>query len=492
MVVALVVFAYLVVLRTRHISETFWLLGDQILYWKIALGSWRDLPLGGGPSSVGGTTLGPAFLWIIWVVRHVVGPWVDNLPHAGGIGICIIQSAADAVLLAALWQRFESVTLALAVTLLVATAPYDMALTATIWNPPVAVALVKVTIALVLSVGSDGSIWWGAAATATALLAVQTHSSAIFVAAPVIVSLTVRDLLAHRPRRAAARACASLAVIVVLEAPFLLDLALHPQKKTNPAVVTSNVAYTLAHPEALRPAAAFRALASACAFLLLRPWTFPWFAALLAASTLVTLFRARHDIVVVSVTVLPFARCGGGVFALAADIRPLLVHDRCSESWRAVPGSKVRVWHGIRAMWDRCGSPETPRADGRGLPDQFLAATAPSSVMPHAYRRDLGKNECERGGERPRIPDRVCLGAAGLRGGCGRREVAALFCAPESARRYGHFDWPRAIVDSRPVRDVAGRSTPQCAADVGAQIPRMKHAPQCPRAIAAHRRGQRA
>src|SRR4051812_15194560 len=213
--VGLVVFAYLVVLRTRHISETFWLLGDQILYWKIALGSWRDLPLGGGPSSVGGTTLGPAFLWIIWAVRHVVGPWVDNLPHAGGIGVSIIQSAADACLLGALWQRVQAVALALPVTVLVATAPYDMALTATIWNPPVAVALVKLTIALVLSGGSDGSIWWGAAATATALLAVQTHSSAIFVAVPVIVSLTARELLERRPRRAAVRACASLAVIVV-------------------------------------------------------------------------------------------------------------------------------------------------------------------------------------------------------------------------------------------------------------------------------------
>src|SRR4051812_15017663 len=132
--VALVVFAYLVVLRTRHISETFWLLGDQILYWKIALGSWRDLPLGGGPSSVGGTTLGPAFLWIIWVVRHLVGPWVNILPPAGGIAICITQSAAVAVFLAALWRPSQSAALALAVTLLVAPAPYDMALTATIWN----------------------------------------------------------------------------------------------------------------------------------------------------------------------------------------------------------------------------------------------------------------------------------------------------------------------------------------------------------------------
>ena len=303
--VALVVFAYLAILRTRHISETFWLLGDQILYWRIALGPWRDLPLGGGPSSVGGTTLGPAFLWILWAVRHAVGPWTDNLPHAGGIGLSFLQSAADAVLLVAIWKRFASLALALAVTLLVATAPYDMALTATIWNPPLAVALVKLTIAFVLLGDRDASVWWGVGATATALLAVQTHSSAVFVAAPAIVSLTARELLAHRRHRALTCACASAAVIVLLEAPFAFDLAMHPRKQTSPAVVARNVAYTIAHPEALRPAAAFRALAAACGFILLRPWTFAWLGALLAASAVLTVFRTRHDVTLVCVTVAP-------------------------------------------------------------------------------------------------------------------------------------------------------------------------------------------
>src|SRR5947199_348722 len=54
--VPLVVFVYLAILRTRNITETFSMLGDQILYWRIALRPWHDLPIGGGPSSVGGTT----------------------------------------------------------------------------------------------------------------------------------------------------------------------------------------------------------------------------------------------------------------------------------------------------------------------------------------------------------------------------------------------------------------------------------------------------
>lgn len=319
--VALAVFVYLAILRTRHISETFWMLGDQILYWRMALGPWRDLPLGGGPSSVGGTTLGPAFVWILWAVRHAVGPWTDNLPHAGGIGLSIIQSAADAVLLVAIWKRFASLALALAVTLLVATAPYDMALTATIWNPPLAVALVKMTIALVLLGDRDASVWWGVGATATALLAVQTHSSAVFVAAPAIVSLTARELLAHRRHRALTYACASAAVIFVLEAPFFFDLTMHPGKQTSPAIVAGNVAYTIAHPAALRPAAAFRAMAAACEFILLRPWTFAWFGALLASCAALAAFRTRHDVTLVCVTVVPLlsAVAGFSFWQLAYD-----------------------------------------------------------------------------------------------------------------------------------------------------------------------------
>ena len=77
--VPLVVFLFLIFIRTRGISQMFLLLGDQILYWRIALGSWRDLPIGGGPSSVGGTTLGPVFCWVLWTIRHLIGPWTDDL-----------------------------------------------------------------------------------------------------------------------------------------------------------------------------------------------------------------------------------------------------------------------------------------------------------------------------------------------------------------------------------------------------------------------------
>jgi hypothetical protein len=302
--VPLIVFLYVTFIRTRGISQTFLLLGDQILYWRIALGSWRELPIGGGPSSVGGTTIGPVFCWVLWAIRHIVGPWAQNLPHAGGIGLSVIQSAGDAFLLAAIWKRFDSLALALAVALFVATEPFDMALSASIWNPPLAVALVKITIALALFSESGGPIWWSAGATASAVLAVQAHSSAAFFAAPVIASFTARELFARRWTLAPQVAGASAAVILVLEVPFLLNLAMHPGEGASPTLVVNSVSYALTHPQALRPAAAFRALVDGCQYILVRPWTFSWLGTLLMTSAVVTAYRTRHDVTLASVTVV--------------------------------------------------------------------------------------------------------------------------------------------------------------------------------------------
>ena len=309
--VPLVVFVYLAILRTRNITETFSMLGDQILYWRIALRPWHDLPIGGGPSSVGGTTLGPAFMWTVWLIRHVVGPWTQNLPHAGGIGLSLIQSFADVLLLVALWKRFASLPLALAVTLAVATAPDEISISASIWNPPLALAFIKMSTALVLLGDQKKSLWWGAGATATAVLAVQCHSSAVFFAVPVIASLTIREWLARRRDRALRYAGVSAAVILLLETPFLVDMALHGVKRTSPEVVVANVSYTYENPQLLRPAAAFRALATASQAILLAPLSFAWFGAFLLACAAVTAFRTRHDVTLVSVTVLPLLAAVG-------------------------------------------------------------------------------------------------------------------------------------------------------------------------------------
>jgi len=62
------------------------MLADQIRDWSIALEPFWRLPLVGSPTHVHGYTIGPAFYWILWAIRVVIGPFFENLPHAGGIG----------------------------------------------------------------------------------------------------------------------------------------------------------------------------------------------------------------------------------------------------------------------------------------------------------------------------------------------------------------------------------------------------------------------
>ena len=137
-------------LRTDGIATTFWMLADQIRYWETALLPLTELPLVGPETHVGGYALGPAFYWVLWLTRVLLGPWLDNLPHAGGIGQVLLASAADTLLLVAVWKRTASIWLAVATVLLLATAPYDLALSATIWNPIMAAIAVKAATALVL------------------------------------------------------------------------------------------------------------------------------------------------------------------------------------------------------------------------------------------------------------------------------------------------------------------------------------------------------
>lgn len=306
------VFIYLAFARTRDITESFWLAGDQIRDWNIALKSWCELPLTGTPSSVGGSTLGPVFYWTLWSIRHVIGPWTENLPHAGGIGLSIIQSAADVALLAALW-RATSLTFALAITLCVATAPQDMALTATIWNPPLAVALVKVSIAAALLGESRRSLGWTVLTTASAWLAVQAHSAAIFVAIPV---LAVGPLMARReqdPTVAWKHLGVALLVVMALQIPFAIDVWARPVDQRLPGLIAGGVSGVLTDPSTLRPAASFGALGDAASFILIGRTISSWTAVLIAASmTLVIVRRRQPPMLLVSIvplvlTVLGFA-----------------------------------------------------------------------------------------------------------------------------------------------------------------------------------------
>jgi hypothetical protein len=218
----LVLFTYLLWFRATGLSETFWLHADQIRDWQIALRRFTDLPLVGPPSLAGGNTAGPVYYWLLWAIARVLGPFFDGLPHAGGIGVAALQSAGDAVLFHALARRLRSSPAALSIVLIVATAPPDAAVSATIWNPPVAIALSKIGVGLALLNGLD-RIAAVALVTAVSWMAVQAHTTTL----PVTLALLVYALTPYRDGvwnlRAAARRCAAaIVVIAVLQVPWFI------------------------------------------------------------------------------------------------------------------------------------------------------------------------------------------------------------------------------------------------------------------------------
>lgn len=241
--VAAAFFAYVVLIRTHDLANSFLMLGEQARDWTIALGSWRELPLTGAPSTSGGRGLGPAYYWILWLGRHLVGPFTSNLPHAGGIIVALLQSAADTWLLVVLSRRVP-IALALAVCLVIASAPFDISISGVIWNPPVAAALVKMATALALSLGDEPPRWKVAATAALAWLAVQAHLSAVMVAAPLLVALVAQPLIkrgwpgrrgfSEGGRRAGERAALAVAVVLTLQIPSAVSYVRQPEAAVGP------------------------------------------------------------------------------------------------------------------------------------------------------------------------------------------------------------------------------------------------------------------
>ena len=234
--IAAVFFTYVLAIRTYDLTSTFLMLGDQIRDWTIALGSWRDLPLTGPPSVAGGRTLGPIYYWVLWGGRHLVGPFTDNLPHTGGLIVALLQGIGDTWLLWVLMTRLP-ITLALAASLLVVSAPFDVGLSATIWNPPVAAALAKMAMALVLTLGQQPA-WWRIAVTAgAAWLAVQAHSTGAFVGVPVLAALVAMPLAERQWRRAGQVGALALVVIATLQVPYLIAQLRAPETSLAPTMV---------------------------------------------------------------------------------------------------------------------------------------------------------------------------------------------------------------------------------------------------------------
>jgi hypothetical protein len=316
-VVAAGVFA----LRVWNIHRHFWMLGDQIRDWQIALGPFGDLPLVGPATHVGGYTIGPAFYWIIWAIRVTFGPWFDNLPHAGGIGQAALQAAADALLLVALWRRFESPWAAAAAVILIATAAFDLCLAPLVWNPVVGSTLAKAAIALVLLDYHRRNVWRSIVLVAVAWSAVHAYTGAIFVTVS-ILALVVLDPLVRSDRRLLRRnAAVALIVIGLLQLPYVAHQVREQFAAPAMGAVTGSVAEVILGRRGPEIAKSVDGYVGAVQFIQVAPWRvthLPW---ILLACAAVVAVRWRRDGAVLAVVVLPplLAVAGYSLFLAELD-----------------------------------------------------------------------------------------------------------------------------------------------------------------------------
>ena len=250
MAAAAIFFLYALSIRVYDIADTFLMLGEQTRDWAIALGGITELPLTGAPSTAGGRGFGPAYYWILWLGRVIVGPFADNLPHAGGFWVALLQSLADTWLLVVLWRRVGPF-LALAMCVTLSSAPFDVAISSVIWNPPVAAALIKMATALALSLGDTPPRWKIAVTAMLAWLAVQAHLSAAFVAAPLLLALAatdvkVRRLRGDKPEGLSPQDFKSVGlvagVILLLQVPYFINAIRNPEGPMGPAAAIRDVA----------------------------------------------------------------------------------------------------------------------------------------------------------------------------------------------------------------------------------------------------------
>jgi hypothetical protein len=300
-----VVFGSILEIRIHGIERHFWLLEDQIRDWSIALGPLRQLPLVGPPTHVGGYTIGPAFYWIIWLIRVTFGPWFQNLPHAGGIGQAALQSAADTLLLFAVWRRTGSLWVALAATVFIATAGYDLCLSALVWNPMAGTALVKIATALVLLGWPERSCSGVIVTAAVAWCAVQCYTGAIFATIGVFFALVAVPFVRREHAIVRRNAALIAGVVLALQLPYAIhQLSTHFSGSAMGAV-TGSMARILTGQDPPQLTNSWAGYFSAFNYIQVAPWNLPWFFWVVIAGGVVTTLKYRRDPALLAVTVLP-------------------------------------------------------------------------------------------------------------------------------------------------------------------------------------------
>ncbi len=300
-------FVLAVVVRVWGIDTRFWLLEDQMRDWWIALRPFSELPLVGPPTHVGGYTIGPAFYWILWAIRVTLGPWFDNLPHAGGIGQAILQSGADALLLAAVWRRTGSPWIALTTIVLLVTSAYDLCLAPLVWNPVMGSTLAKAATALVLLDWHRQSIARAAITAMLAWTAVHAYTGAIYVAVSVFVAL-LADPFTRGDRALARRNLVIIAAtVVLLQLPYVAHQVSNQFRDAAMGAVSGSVGRILSGSALPEFTKSVNGYVGAVRFIEFAPWNVPLVGWALLACAVMAAVRYRRDPSLLAMTLLPQA-----------------------------------------------------------------------------------------------------------------------------------------------------------------------------------------
>ena len=265
-ILSLLLCLYSFYFRTFQITEHFHLLGDQVRDWNLALRPFRELPRVGTPTSKGGYCLGPIFYWTLWFIRVTIGRFYENLPHSGGIGLAAIHSIADGILLLAILRRGIPVIASVAIMLLLVSSPFETSLSGTIWNPGLSVSFVELAAAFFLMIPDSHWALKTLVTSTAAWLAVQAHTQAIFFALSLLVYLIVEPWIVTGPRAALKRLLIIIAVIVVLQIPYVIDINKHheiPQEQLG--IVATSFDSLVTKPSSFHPYASFTSLVDALA-----------------------------------------------------------------------------------------------------------------------------------------------------------------------------------------------------------------------------------
>jgi hypothetical protein len=239
---------------------------------------------------------------------------VDYLPHAGGIGVAVLQAAGDCAIFTALSRRLRSIWLALAIVIVVATAPPDAAISATIWNPPVAIAIAKLGIALALMRGVE-TLRSFAIVTAVLWMAVQAHTTTLPILMAVIAYGVFAGVGDRRDwRESLRRVGVATAVIIVLQLPWVIHRATVSAAPASTPMGNSITAVLRDPIGAPRPSESAQALIRAVRVNTASPLPEGALALLIVAGAALLLWRSR-DRLLQAVAIGPLA-CAVAVYAV--------------------------------------------------------------------------------------------------------------------------------------------------------------------------------